>query len=103
MGNVSCACGCGQPVTGRRSKRFFTDACRKRHNRGSTPAQTAPLRSRSGREPRTQDEPATTTPDVRVTDTERQPVHCAGCWCLMPRLEGPLPVPTYCRECVSGG
>ena len=36
-----CACTCGQSITGRRSRRFYSDACRKRHNRGSAPLQNA--------------------------------------------------------------
>jgi len=96
-----CACGCGQAITGRRSRLYASDACRKRFTRGSPPHHTAPLRGRSGRESRTRDEPATSTPDVRVIDTEPRPVHCSGCWSLMPKLQGPLPVPAYCRECVD--
>lgn len=36
-----CACGCGQPIRGDRRKRFFSDACRMRVNRGDV----IPLRS----------------------------------------------------------
>ena len=93
----------GRPVVGRRSRRFCSDACRKRFTKSSTSLQTAPPRGRGGRESRTQDEPATTTPDVRVTDTEPRPADCSGCWSLMPRLEGPLQVTAYFRECVPGG
>jgi hypothetical protein len=97
-----CACGCGQPLTGRKSKRFYSDACRvKTHRRGVPqidskvpPVAENPLQ---GSEAVSQDTP--------VTETYLEPreVHCRGCGSLMPKLEGPLPVPAYCRECVPGG
>ncbi len=92
----SCLCGCGQEVTGQRSKRFYSDGCRKRFDRSGRalePSQRTPAK----RESRTPPEPATGAQNVRESDTE---VRCSGCWSVMPRLEGPLPVPTYCRRCV---
>ena len=40
--------------------------------------------------------------DVTLSDRPKG-VHCAGCAEPMPRLEGPLPVAAYCRDCVDGG
>lgn len=42
------------------------------------------------------------TADVTLSDRPKA-VHCAGCAEPMPRLEGPLPVAAYCRDCVDGG
>lgn len=95
-----CACGCGQPITGRRSKRFYSDAHRKRHHRGSTPHQNVPLAGPAGRESRTRANPAPAIPVVRVTDTEPREVRCP-CGRLMPRIDGPLQASAYCADCME--
>ena len=95
---MTCLCGCGQPITGRRSKRYVSDSHRKRHNRASTYHGGGAVRARRGRESRTRNVPGTTTQDVRVTDTEPREVHCP-CGRLLPRLRGPLPVAVYCHGC----
>ncbi len=76
MTTRTCACGCGQALAGRKSRRFYSDACRKRFNRASTPRQDTPRRSRSERESRTTAEPAPVIPDVRATDTKPRQVYC---------------------------
>ncbi len=98
-----CACGCGQPVTGRRSRRFYSDACRKRFSRGSATHRSGSQPAATARESRTDGNPAPAIPGVRESDTKPREVFCAGCGSLMLRLEGPLPVAAYCRECVPGG
>jgi hypothetical protein len=90
-----CACGCGREITGRKSRRYYSDACRKRGERAT---QSAPLRARGGLESRTQEEPATAIPDVTVTD--REPVLCP-CGRPLPKLDGPLQVAAYCADCVQ--
>jgi hypothetical protein len=94
-----CACGCGRPLKGQKSQRFFSDGCRKRANRAPAPRHNTPQHDPGAREPRTQPEPAPGIPGVRALDTNPREVFCAGCGSPMPRLEGPLPVPAYCREC----
>ncbi len=91
-----CLCGCGRTVTGQRSKKFYSDACRKRFDRGSAPRQDASLASSVDRESRTNTQIAPGISAVRELDRE---VHCSGCWSLMPKLSGPLPVPAFCRDC----
>ena len=95
-----CACGCGEPITGRRSRRFYSDACRKRHNRGSASRQNVPLAGPAGRESRTRAKPPPGIPDVRVADTELSEVHCP-CGRLTPGIYGPLQVSAYCADCVE--
>ena len=89
MARRKCACGCGRPVTGRRSRRYCSDACRKRHDRGGskTPHRNASKRPQRGGETRTSEGAALRHypdgQDVRVTDTD---VYCSGCGRLLPNL-----------------
>ena len=97
-----CACGCGQPVTGRRSRRFYSDACRvKAHRRGAprvnSKVATVAENPLQGVGAVSQD---TSVPETYLGTRE---VFCPGCGSPMPRLRGPLPVPAYCRECSPGG
>ena len=97
-----CACGCGRALPARRSTRcYFSDACRMRRNRASAPHQSDAVPAPVKRERRTQGQVAVGTPDVRVTD--REPVYCAGCYAVLPKIYRPLPVPAYCRDCVAAG
>ena len=107
MQRRSCACGCGQPITGRKSKRFLSDACRKWANRTPTPHQNVPIAGPVGRETRTTTAPVQSTggtvDDVRELDTKSRDVYCAVCGSPMPKLRGPLPVAAYSNDCVVGG
>ena len=94
-----CACGCGRPVTGRRSKRFYSDACRVRAHRGSGP-EIAANGPRAAENPLHSGGAVSQGGDVTLADTKLCAVRCSGCWCVLPRLRGPLPVRAYCRECV---
>ncbi len=92
-----CACGCGQEVTGQRSKKFVSDSHRKRFNRSGRVLEST-QRPRTGQESRTPPESATGTPDVRALDTEAA---CAACGCPMPKIYGRLQVSVYCADCVG--
>ncbi len=60
MPSRKCACGCGRPLKGqRRTRRYYSDACRKKHTRGSS--QKAPQRRQGQRETRTNGEDAPPT------------------------------------------
>ena len=99
MASRSCACGCGQPILGQRSKKFYSDSHRKRFNRsGRTlePTQRSPAK----RESRTPPELATGTPNVRALDS-RTEVSCSACGRPLPRLYGPVQVNAYCADCVQ--
>lgn len=100
---LACACGCGRPVEGRRAtRRYYSDACRQRASRGlgsvssvDSPEAAAPREPRHAKVPDPQ--------HGSVTVTRSATVSCAGCGELMPNLEGPLPIPAYCRACVAAG
>ena len=94
-----CACGCGQPITGQRSKKFYSDACRKRFVRSARP-HNAPQTSPLARETRTRTKPAMGTPVVRESDTNPTEINCP-CGRPLPRIYGPLPENAYCKECVQ--
>jgi len=97
MSGRPCACGCGQPVTGRRSRRFYSDACRVKAHRGD-PSSAAAKVAHVGENPLQSSGVAPQDGSVTLTDTK--PAYCVGCGELMPRLEGPLPVPAFCADCV---
>ena len=88
---TTCECGCGRSVEGRRTTRRYSSAsCRKRAER-----------ARGGQGGLSN--PRSDSVHEGVTLTRSRPVHCAGCAEPMPKLEGPLPVAAYCRDCVDGG
>ena len=94
-----CACGCGEPITGQRTKRFVSDSHRKRFcrlGRVLEPSQRPPAK----RESRTHPGPPAGTPNVRALDS-RTEVSCSVCGRPLPKLYGPLQVSAYCADCVQ--
>ncbi len=97
-----CGCGCGQPVTGRKSKRFCSDACPAKNHRRSH-SDSAARASAEGANPLHEGGAVSDhVGDGSVTVTDRE-VRCSGCGSPISRLVGPLPVASYCRGCVEGG
>ena len=90
VGAMVCACGCRRAIVGRRSKRFYSDACRVRAHRGARPtaAEVAENPLQRGQVIR-RDGGVTLTRDV----------HCRGCGSVLSKIRGPLPVAAYCRKC----
>src|SRR3990172_2711846 len=85
---LPCKCGCGRtPSAQRWTRKFFSDACRKRFSRNGSAASLQ--RPQEGQE----QEQGRRTPrhyhsdDVPVTDTE---VHCSGCLKMIDGLAGPF-------------
>jgi len=97
-----CACGCGKAIAGERStRRFYSPTCRKRAERAGArhridSPDTAGRQDAGSR-------PKAVSAGGGVTLSDSRPVHCAGCYELMPKLEGPIPAPVYCAACVAVG
>ena len=94
-----CLCGCGRSVTGRKTKKFYSPACRVKYHRDqlSSPVAKAPS---VGEKPSQGSKPVPQYGSVTPTDT-KQPVSCSACGCPLPRIYGPLQVPVYCAGCVE--
>ena len=94
-----CPCGCGHHVMGRKSKKFYSPACRVKTHRGGP--SRADAKAPSVAEKALQDSGALAQDGgVTLTDTNAPEVHCP-CGRLMPKLEGPLSVVAYCFDCVQ--
>ena len=94
-----CACGCGRPVSGRRTRKFYSDACRVRAHRGSGP-DIAANRPRAAENPLHSGRAVSQGGDVTLSDTKLCDVRCVRCGSQLAGLRGPLQEPAYCRRCV---
>ncbi len=97
-----CLCGCGETVTGRKTKLYYSRACAKRAARsGPQPLSTAVAKASSvGENPPQGDKAVAQGGGVAVTDT-KQPIYCPCGRGPLPRLFGPIQVPVYCADCVQ--
>jgi hypothetical protein len=96
---IACACACGRVVRGqRRSRRFYSTACRVRWNRRQEAMSVATLARKVGRGG------GAVSLDGAVTlTTERREVHCRACGRDLTALDGPLPFPAYSQDCAATG
>ena len=103
MAKRVCACGCGEPITGRRTKLYYSRACAKRaeRNLGPSPRSSPDAKvAHVGENPPQGDKSVSQGRDVAVTDT-KQPVFCPCGRGPLPRLYGPMQVSAWCADCVE--
>ena len=99
-----CASDCGGIVQGRSHKRFCSPACRVRAHRRVDPtadSKGAPVPEKALQRGRAVHQHVQAE-GVTLPDRGRA-VRCSGCGAAQPKLEGPLPVAFYCRNCVTAG
>ena len=102
MAKRLCACGCGEPVTGRKTKLYYSRACAKRAARsGPQPHSSAVAKvAHVGENPPQGGKSVSQGGGVAVTDT-KQPASCSACGRPLPRLYGSVQVSAYCADCVQ--
>ena len=101
--NLSCLCGCGRAVGSKRShQRYHSPACRVKAHRAQPVAtiDSLPTGKAQGAPRRAKAVSHSRTDDVTLSDRPKA-VYCSGSGLPMSRLEGPLPVAVYCKDCVT--
>jgi len=93
---------CGSSFAGRKSRRFCSDACRVKNHRRGTSSSLVRVPDKT-ENPLHGAKPAPECAgDLNVTPTDTA-VRCSSCGELMSDLVGPLPVATFCKDCVAAG